>query len=112
MSYADYSYYTDSYKGIAIYDAEDFARLIIRASSYLDQITGGRAKTAADSDALKMAACAIAEIWQNKEQGGELATQSVAGWSRTFVTTKSSEQRMRESAELYLADTGLLSRWC
>ena len=57
MAYADYAYYTTAYLGTTIGEA-DFPRLSLRASSYLDYYTQGRAGENPDLDALKMACCA------------------------------------------------------
>ena len=54
MAYADYRYYITTYLGTAIQEA-DFPRLSLRASSFLDYYTQGRAARNAGLDALKMA---------------------------------------------------------
>lgn len=63
MAYADYRYYITTYLGTAIQEA-DFPRLSLRASSFLDYYTQGRAVHNAGLDALKMACCAVAEQYQ------------------------------------------------
>lgn len=63
MAYADYRYYITTYLGTAIQEA-DFPRLSLRASSFLDYYTQGRAARNAGLDALKMACCAVAEQYQ------------------------------------------------
>lgn len=109
--YADYTFYSESYKGNMIPES-DFDRLITRASSYIDNITYGRASVYSTDDAVKMAACAVAEAWQVNEQGGDLQSQSVGSWSRTYaVQVKSNEQRLYDAASLHLLGTALLSRW-
>ena len=60
MAYADYEYYTTTYLGTAIKE-DDFPRLSLRASSFLDYYTQGQAAQNPDLDALKMACCAVAE---------------------------------------------------
>lgn len=110
-AYATYEYYADTYKGNAIAESE-FERLIIRASSYIDRITAGRAASSLSADAVSMAACAVAEAWQTNEQGGELQSQSVGSWSRSYaIKPKSADARLYDAAVLYLGGTGLLSRW-
>ena len=42
MAYADYTYYTDTFLGTAVKES-DFPRLALRASSYLDYYTMGKA---------------------------------------------------------------------
>ncbi len=111
MPYADWSFYESDYAGNAI-DEQDFTRLITRASSYIDRITGGRASSYSPTAPVGMAACAVAEAWQTNEQGGELQSQTVGSWSRTYAKQiKSDDARLYDAAELYLSGTGLLSRW-
>lgn len=111
MAYADYTFYTDIYKGKAIIQA-DFNRLATRADSYIDSITQGRASSYSTDNAVKMAACAVAEAWLTNEQGGDLQSQSVGSWSMTYANkTKSSDGRLYGAASLYLSGTGLLNRW-
>lgn len=134
MVYADYSYYTAIYLGTVI-DADDFPRMAVRASAFLDYCTQGRAKDCPDLDALKMACCALAEDYQTIEQAkavsnkglasaaasdsGELQSQSVGGWSKTYRSAgdsaasaikagESVRSQLYETARQYLGMTGLL----
>jgi len=110
MAYADYTFYTDTYKGNSIPEA-DFDRLILRASSYIDRIYNGTIETVTDN--IKMAACAVAEAWQTNEQGGDVVSQSVgSSWSKSFQKTKSDDARLLEAAKLYLGDLVRTVRWC
>ena len=110
MAYADYTFYTGTYKGNAIALA-DFDRLVTRASSYIDHITFGRATSYSTDDAVKMAACSVADTILAEENGGELTSQTVGSWSRSYVTSnKTSDQRLYDAARMYLAYTGLLYR--
>lgn len=135
MAYADYEYYSAVYLGDAIQEA-DFPRLALRASSFLDYYTQGRAAQNADLDALKMACCAVAEQYQyidtaqalaqkslstSLESGGELQSQTVGSWSKTYRSGGDSAQQALSSmqtaqatlgsiAQQYLAGTGLLYR--
>lgn len=137
MAYADYEYYTNTYLGTAIQDA-DFPHLALRASAFLDYYTQGRAAKNADLDALKMACCAIAEQYQTIDtakalaqkaltsslesgEAGELQSQSVGSWSKTYRSGGESAQKaataaqsakalLAATAQEYLAGTGLLSR--
>ena len=135
MAYADYEYYTTTYLGSAIKE-EDFLRLAMRASSFLDYYTQGRAAQNADMDALKMACCAIADQYQyidtaqalaqksltaSLESDGELQSQTVGSWSKTYRSGGDSAQQALSSvqtakaslssiAQQYLAGTGLLYR--
>lgn len=111
MAYADWAYYNTTYAGNVISE-QDFPRLMQRASSYIDRITGGRAASYSPADPVKMATCAVAEVWYNNEQGGEVVSQSVGSWSKTYARkVKSDEARLYDAAVMYLANTGLLSRW-
>ena len=100
MAYADYEYYTAAYLGTAIQMA-DFPRLSLRASSFLDYYTQGRAAQNKELDAVKMACCAVAEQYQsidlaqqaalnalknsaNAGETGELQSQSVGSWAKTY----------------------------
>ena len=108
MAYADYTFYTDTYKGNSIPQA-DFDRLILRASSYLDKVYNG---TITVTDNIKMAACAVAEAWQTNEQGGDVVSQSVGSWSKSFQkTTKSDNTRLFEAAQFYLGNAVKSVRW-
>lgn len=135
MAYADYEYYTTTYLGTAIKE-NDFQRLSLRASSFLDYYTQGRAAQNPDLDALKMACCAVAEQYQyidaaqslakkslsaSLESEGELQSQTVGSWSKTYRSGGDSAQQALSSvqtaqaslgaiAQQYLAGTGLLYR--
>lgn len=110
--YADYAFYKEIYLGNNITEA-DFDRLMSRAGFYLQQITGGSIKKQAETDAVKMAACAVAEVWQEKEQGGSVVSESVGKWSKTYADQgKTADKKLYEAAAMYLSSTGLLSRWC
>lgn len=111
MPYADWVFYKETYAGNVIAE-QDFHRLMQRASSYIDRITDGRAASYSPAEPVKMATCAVAEAWQVNEQGGDLVSQSVGSWTRTYTKqAKSDEARLYAAAEMYLANTGLLSRW-
>lgn len=135
MAYADYEYYTTTYLGTAIKE-DDFPRLSLRASSFLDYYTQGRAAQNADLDALKMACCAVAEQYQyvdtaqslaqksltaSLETDGELQSQTVGSWSKTYrsggetaqqaaTAAQTAQVSLAAAARQYLAGTGLLYR--
>lgn len=110
MSYADSDYYKSVYHG-AMSDA-DFERLSRKASAYLDSLTFGRIKDDWTGDArVKDACCAVAEQLYQQEQGGEIASESTGGWSRSYVTAgKTAAASLRDTARRYLSNTGLLYR--
>lgn len=104
--YADYDYYLTVYAGNQIAE-EDFSRLSVRASSYLDSVSA--AAEHPDADAVKMAACAVAEAWKRNEEGGEVVSESVQSWSKTFATSgKTKAGALLEAARMYLGPAGLM----
>ena len=135
MAYADYTYYTNTYLGTAIQET-DFPCLSLRASSFLDYYTQGRAVQNSELDALKMACCAVADQYQtidaaqalaqkalsaSPDSGGELQSQSVGSWSKTYRSGGDSARQALSSAQAaqaslaaiaqqYLGTTGLLYR--
>lgn len=135
MAYADYEYYATTYLGTAIKE-DDFPRLSLRASSFLDYYTQGRAAQNPELDALKMACCAVAEQYQyidaaqalaqksltaSLESKGELQSQTVGSWSKTYRSGGDSAQQALSSVQTaqaalgvivqqYLSGTGLLYR--
>lgn len=137
MAYADYEYYTNTYLGTTIQEA-DFPHLALRASSFLDYYTQGRAAQSKELDALKMACCAVAEQYQsiglarqaalnalknsaNAGAAGELQSQSVGTWSKTYrsggesaqqaaMAAQSTQASLAAVAAQYLSGTGLLYR--
>ena len=136
MAYADYEYYTTTYLGTAIKEA-DFPHLSLRASSFLDYYTQGRAAQNSDLDAIKMACCAVSEQYQVidtaralaqkalssslSSEGGELQSQTVGSWSKTYrsagdsaaqatASAPSAQELLANVASQYLAGTGLLYR--
>ncbi|MFV0517246.1 MAG: hypothetical protein ACK5MV_07610 [Aminipila sp.] len=112
MAYANYAYYTAEYMGNSIPSA-NFDRLANRASSYLDKIIGSKISEISTTEKVKMATCAVAEAWQINENGGDVVSQSVGSWSKSFnKESKSDDQRLFEAANLYLYDVVRKVRWC
>lgn len=106
----DYTYYTETYKGNAI-PSSDFDRLITRAGSYLTRSVPDIDVTGED---VKMAACAVAEAWRTNELGGDLASQTVGSWSKSFQqkAPKTDDERLYEAAALYLGPKIRRVGWC
>ena len=138
--YADYSFYTGTFYGTAI-DQADFPRLASRASDFLDYYTRGKAAKVTDEatlTALAKACCAVAESIQEDEQAkalaakassaalasatGELKSETVGSYSVSYVTAadyakagkaqsaKDTRAAYAEIAAEYLVNTGLLYR--
>lgn len=116
MAYADYTYYSETYLGTAIAEA-DYDRLALRASEYIDRITFGRAAEDEDyTDEIKKAACAIAEVLNEIENDGASGVQSekvgshAVTYAQNSTKLQTTNQRVIEAANLYLASSGLLYR--
>lgn len=114
MIYADFAYYTGVYCGTM---AEgDFLRLARAATAHIDALTFGRAASVTDAGTkakLQDACCAVADVLLAEERGGEVASETVGKWSRTYATSgKSFAQRCYDAVALYLANTGLLYSGC
>ena len=85
MPYADYAFYTDTYKGNAIPSTE-FGRLSERATEYIDEQTLDKAKDYTDTDSrLKKACCAVADVYYKYENGGGKSSESVGNYSVTYA---------------------------
>ena len=138
MTYADYTYYAGIYVGSV--SEEDFPRLAVRASSFLDYYTQNRAKDNAELDAVKMCCCALVDKYAVIEAAQALATKNLANaaakdaevksetvgdHSRTLATggesavsamnaTDGARKLLAGTCMEYLAHTGLLyrGRWC
>lgn len=132
MAYADYDYYRDTYMGAV--SEEDFKRLAVRASSYLDYYTMGKAAAAADTDPVKMCCCALVDKYAIIENAQALAAESISaagpsevksetvgGYSRTLATggesasaalstLQEAKKALPDVCVEYLAYTGLLYR--
>jgi hypothetical protein len=135
MAYADFTFYTLDFFGSMIAE-EDFPRLALRASTYLDYYTRGKSSQQQDLPALKMACCALAERFQlidsaetiaNKtaaeglSSGAEVQSESVGSWSKTYRSggdtakaaqeiIQNSERTLSDTARRYLVGTNLLYR--
>ena len=115
MAYADYTFYTASYLGDAIAQA-NFARLALRASSVIDQVTYDRAAgiVTAGTDTttinkIKMATCAVAETVQRLEaSGGAVTSERIGSHSVSYAAAKSERAQIVEAAKPYLWNTGLM----
>lgn len=134
MIYANYEYYTGTYMGSV--SEENFLRLAVRASSFLDYYTQNRAKDNAALDAVKMCCCALVDKYAVIEAAQALAmktlanaaasdaevkSETVGDYSRTLSTggesavsalaaTDGAKKILAETCVEYLAHTGLLYR--
>ena len=129
MAYADYDYYSGTYMGTV--SEKDFPRLAIRASSFLDYYTMGKANDNADLDALKMACCALVDQYAMMDAAqaavarniaaaaagaAAVKSETVGDYSRTIATgeevavSTTIKKALAEIVAEYLAHTGLLYR--
>lgn len=114
MIYAEFYHYKGEFHGTM--DVHDYDRLARRASDYLDFITFGRIANVTDEavmEKVRMACCAIADVFLLNEQGGGIASETNDGVSVTYVNgtgSKTDEQRLRQTALIYLGNTGLMYR--
>jgi len=113
-AYATYKYYTDTFLGTAIAEA-DFDALALRASEHIDRMTFHRAEDVTDEDdldSLAMANCAVAEeiqlVNQEGSQGGikseRVGAHSVE-YAESNVKMLSVTARYENAARLYLENT-------
>lgn len=121
MVYADFEFYTSEYLGVNL-DKDTFDQNVVRASSYLDYITMGKAEKNTDLRALKMACCALSEQYQSfitaqkraSSENGEIQSETVGSWSKSYrsgaETMETARTQMAVIANQYLAHTGLLYR--
>ena len=112
MTYADYNFYVTSYGGTLTEDA--FNKLITKASAYVDYITMGRINPfLLDTyrEKISLAACSVVDVLHDEANGGELSSQTVGPWTRTYKGSgKTADQKKYDSAEVYRLPTGLLYR--
>ncbi len=110
--YADYSYYSNTYKGMMA--QADFDRLCRRASAYLDTVTSGRAAAYAPQEKVRDCCCALCDDYLLMEQGGGVASETNDGVSVSYAigisNSMSESQRLRRTLNTYLGGTGLLFR--
>lgn len=108
--YADFTFYRDTYGG-TVGEAE-FSRFSARAGAHINQITGGRAKTATGDtlEAVKMAECAVVDELITQSKGGVITAENNDGLSRSYATApvRTQAQRIYSAAEVFLCNTNLL----
>lgn len=110
--YADYDFYVGQYFGTAITE-NDFPRLSLRASQFLDYYTMNRAKDYTQDDAVKYACCAVAEAYLAVEQSQAkrgISSESVGSYSVSYRDDQTANSALANAAKQYLAFTGLLYR--
>lgn len=117
-AYADYTYYTGTYLGTKI-SSSDFAAIALRASAIIDQLTYNRASAvttpAEQVDAIKMAMCAVADVYYDVTvlgEGAGIVSESIGQFSVTYSENSekrlTSSEKYSEAARLYLGQYGLM----
>lgn len=121
MAYADFTYYSVTYLGTAIAEA-DFPRLADRASAQIDRLTFNRAAAiitantpAASVTAIKKATCEVAEEIQRQESANNVdgvTSESQGRYSVAYGTNsnraKTNQQKIEDAAKLWLETSGLM----
>ena len=117
MTYADYAYYTDTYKG-AVLDAASFPLYAQKATQNIILHTFGRIPENNVPEAAKMCCCELAEEMYKHDKGdvGNIASEKVGERSVSFVDKEKAESVFRGKCVSiiynWLATTGLLYRGC
>ena len=92
----------------------DFERLESRAADYLDSVTYQRAQEHAQESCVKNACCALADAMLLNEKGGGVASEKNDGVEVDYVVgvsiSKTSDQRLYDTAKQYLGLSGLMYR--
>lgn len=105
MVSVDYTFYVRNYSGSL--SEEEFDRILPRASAVVDSLIFGRKVPDAFADRVKLAICAVVDEI-DATSGGVVQSATNDGYSETYAVTRTSEQRLKDAAALYLSTTGLL----
>jgi len=116
-SYADYTYYINTFLGDAIAET-DFPRLALQASQVIDRVTFQRAAdeiVVATINKIKMAMCAVADELQKQESNDSadgVASESQGQYSISYAANsnrmKSNQSKLETAAMLWLDGTALM----
>lgn len=117
--YADYEYYTTTYKGSL--SKEEFEKSIMKASAYVRRITFGRADDNMKMEEVKLATCAVCELLANDEKvrskhlGRAVTSENTDGYSVSYESGGNGEtaddllkRNIFDTLLLYLEPTRLL----
>jgi hypothetical protein len=99
MAYADYTFYTDEYKGAM--SSADFEKYSVSASREIDIATFDRSKDAPDNmvDKLKLATCSLADLLYKNDKinaetnNGTVSSVSNDGYSQSFTDNKQVKEK-------------------
>lgn len=127
MVYADWTYYTDEFKGIQITEQEIFDSFAVRASALIDSMTMSRAEPyhLGNPDPVKKATCAVVDAlhrfslatMDTSTGHGPVVSEKNDGFAVNYAEPvnpdsiyglQSMNRRLYAEAEMYLRWTGLL----
>lgn len=109
MTYVDYSFYKDTYRGNIPQDV--FNKLSIKASKYIDYVTFNRIDKVTED--IKLATCEVIDILYESSKKGdmEIKSETSGKYSISYAdTNKTVDQKKYEVVKAYLGHTGLLYR--
>ncbi len=116
-NYADFEYYTNTYKG-AVLDTASFDTYARKATQMIKLHTFNRIKEDNIPDEAKMCCCELAEtIYKHeKENAGNITSEKVGEYSVSYVDKEKAEAIFQGKCTSiiynWLATTGLLYRGC
>ena len=117
-NYADYAYYTGTYKGVVI-DAASFDLYSRQATQEIRKYTFNRVDVEDIPDDVKMCCCELAEyLYKQKNSGHDenISSEKVGEFSVSYVSGQTAEDIKRSTIKgiiyNWLAMTGLLYRGC
>lgn len=108
MTYADYMFYVNEYKGILISSADDYAYFAERAGDELAPFANRVPDTEEAQTALKRCACRIADIlygdWKQSKNGvSKISSESVSGYySVSYATPTYGQVRLQINSAIAL----------
>lgn len=113
--YVDYKYYKETYRGNKVPENR-FEAVEMKAEAVLHMITFDRVKRLPEiPDEVKRAICAMAETaFQEEKKTPGVKSENIDGFSVTYADSGNStgadgmRTAMYQSANIYLANTGLL----
>ena len=117
VNYADFDYYTNTYKG-AVLDTASFDTYARKATQNIILHTFGRIPENNVPEAAKMCCCELAEEMYKHDKGdvGNIASEKVGERSVSFVDKEKAEAifwgKCTSIIYNWLATTGLLYRGC
>lgn len=116
-NYADFAYYTGTYKG-AVIDTASFDQYARKATQEIKKYTFNRIQDGSIPDEAKMCCCELAELLYKSDQEDTkgIASEKVGEYSVSYVAPEAKEKLLNYSIQdiiyNWLSVTGLLYRGC